>query len=274
MDRVYAKQINKINRKEKSFLETKEIPLVKNKISPLMEKIQDKIPEKLNATLETAFYKSFKVFFEKGNKYIEKTYNKDNKQFEFEINDYAIDKKFNNMSIKRLDKPSLYSNALNTSFSILEGGVLGVLGIGLPDIPIFISLIIKTINEVALSYGFDYNTVEEKAYILLLICTAMSKQEQQKEFYQKLEKLGVDIDDKMASEIDLEELIKTTAGILSESLLVAKFIQGIPLVGAVGGFVNYNIIRKISKFAGVKYKKRYYLNKQKRVLPSSGTLNN
>lgn len=261
MDRVYAKQINKINRKEKSFLETKEIPLVKNKISPLMEKLQDKIPEKLSTTLETAFYKSFKVFFEKGNKYIEKTYNKDNKQFEFEINDYAIDKKLNNMSIKRLDKPSLYSNALNTSFSILEGGVLGALGIGLPDIPIFISLILKTINEVALSYGFDYNTVEEKAYILLLIQGALTKEDRQWEVNQELDALSDRVDHLRCSDIDLEEHIKTTSKVLSDTLLTAKFIQGIPLIGAVGGAVNFNVLQKIGRFSKLKYKKRYLLKK-------------
>lgn len=261
MDRVYAKQMNKINRKEKSFLKTKEIPLVKNKISPLMEKLQDIIPEKLSTTLETAFYKGFKLAFEKGNKYIEKTYNKDNKKFEFEINDYAIEKKFNNMSIKRLDKPSLYSNALNTSFSILEGGVLGVLGIGLPDIPIFISLILKTINEVALSYGFDYNTAEEKAYILLLIQGALTKEDRQWEVNQELDALSDRIDHLRGSDLDLEEYIKASSKVLSDTLLTAKFIQGIPLVGAVGGAVNFNVLQKIGRFSKLKYKKRYLLKK-------------
>ncbi len=261
MDQVLIKQLKKINRKEKTILNTKENSFLKNKILPLVDKIQERVPEKLNSTLETAFYKSFRLFFEKGNKYIEKTYNKDDKQFEFEINDYAIDRKLNNKSIRRLDKPSNYSNIINTSFSVLEGSVLGALGIGLPDIPLFISLIIKTINEVALSYGFDYNTAEEKSYILLLIRGALSKTEQQKKVNKEIDSFADKVDHQKAGTINLEEQMKLTSAVLSDSLLTAKFIQGIPIVGAVGGIVNYNITQKIGRYSKLKYKKRYLLKK-------------
>ena len=46
-----------------------------------------------------------------------------------------------------------------------------------------------------------------------------------------------------------------TAHILSEAMLTAKFIQGIPFIGVIGGVVNFNIIDKIGKFAAIKYKK-------------------
>ncbi len=262
MRRQIDQQVKQIKKEENKLLNKKENPLLKASIEPVADKIQSYIPGKLKTALETAFYKGFRLVFEKGYIYIEKTYDKDKIQLEYDLNNYAIDKVTKRKYLKRLDRHSKQSQMFNSSISVLEGGVLGVFGIGLPDIPLFLSLVMKSVYEIALSYGFHYETEDEKAYILLLICTAMAKHEQQKEFYQKLEKLGGDIDDKM--------IIKTTAGILSESLLVAKFIQGIPLVGAVGGFVNYNIIRKISKFAGVKYKKRYYMNKQKRVLPTSG----
>ena len=141
---------------------------------------------------------------------------------------------------------------------MIEGGVLGVLGIGLPDIPLFISVIIKSIYEVALSYGYHYETVEEKIYILLLICGAMTKGDEQKEFNEKIDQLGKH---NVVSELDLEEQIKVTASILSEALLMTKFIQGIPIVGVVGGVVNYKIIKKIGSYAGLKYKKKYLISK-------------
>ncbi len=261
MDRVFIKQMKKINKMEDDILNPKEYSLLKNNISPIVDKIQEKIPEKLSSTLETAFYKSFRLFFEKGNKYIEKTYDKENKQFEFEVNDYAIDKKFNGKSIRRLDKPANYSNIVNTSFSILEGGLLGALGIGLPDIPLFISVILKTINEVALSYGFDYDTNEEKAYILLLIRGALSKDKRQKEINKEIDAFAEKIDNRISEETDLEEHMKLTAAVLSDNLLTAKFIQGIPIVGAVGGIVNYNIIQKVGRYSKLKYKKRYLQKK-------------
>ncbi|WMJ89845.1 EcsC family protein [Anaerocolumna sp. MB42-C2] len=261
MDRMFMKQMKKLDRKEDNILNPKDNPLLKNKILPFVDKIQEKVPEKLSAALETAFYKSFKLFFEKGNEYIEKTYNKEDKQFEFEINDYAIQRKFNNKSVKRLDKPANYSNIINTSFSVLEGSVLGALGIGLPDIPILISLMIKTINEVALSYGFNYNTPAEKTYILMLIRGALTKEEQQKEANKEIDSFGYKTDHQIYTAIDLEEQMKLTSSVLSDSLLTAKFIQGIPIVGAVGGIVNYNVIQKVGRYSKLKYKKRYLLKR-------------
>ena len=56
-----------------------------------------------------------------------------------------------------------------------------------------------------------------------------------------------------------KEIIRTSK-ILSDSMLTSKFVQGIPIVGAVGSIVNYRIINKISKYASIKYKKRYLNN--------------
>ena len=47
--------------------------------------------------------------------------------------------------------------------------------------------------------------------------------------------------------IDLSIILKETSKILSDTLLVGKFIQGIPLVGTIGGPVNYIIIKKNRK---------------------------
>lgn len=58
----------------------------------------------------------------------------------------------------------------------LRGGIgLGVLGIGLPDIPLFTGMVLKSIYETAISYGFPYDTEEEQCYILKLISTALSR---------------------------------------------------------------------------------------------------
>ncbi|MDU1402358.1 EcsC family protein [Clostridium sp.] len=42
-----------------------------------------------------------------------------------------------------------------------------------------------------------------------------------------------------------------------DSLLVSKFVQGIPFVGALGGAANYVVLTNISKMAKLKYKKRF-----------------
>ncbi|MDZ7542990.1 EcsC family protein, partial [Clostridium perfringens] len=55
--------------------------------------------------------------------------------------------------------------------------------------------------------------------------------------------------------------IKNASEVLSETLLMAKFIQGLPIVGIVGSVTNYQIINKISKYTRIKYKKRYLSKK-------------
>jgi hypothetical protein len=258
---VLSKQLKYIEKQEQKLLNKKENAFMKSKITPVIDKIQDKIPDKLKTILDTAFYKGFQLVFEKGNAYIERTYSKDKIQLEYDLNNYAVDKKMSNKYIKKLDRQSNHSKTLNSSIAILEGGVLGLLGIGLPDIPLFIAVTIKTINEISLSYGYQYDTDEEKSYILYLICGAMTKGEKQKEFDEMIDRFGQKLNSNFVMETNLKADIKVTANILSEALLAAKFIQGIPFVGVIGGVVNLAIINKIGKYAGLKYKKRYLLSK-------------
>lgn len=261
MDRELYKQFKRIDKKEKRILNKKESKLVESKITLIKHQIQGKIPKKLKSTLESAFAKGFQLVFEKGDAYIEKTYKKDRIQLEHELNNYAIDKELSRRYIKRLDKQAKYSKITNTSLTVIEGGILGFLGIGLPDIPLFIAVILRSIYEVALGYGFDYKSDREKAYILLIICGAMSQGEIQKSYNDQLDMLGSQIDKGIETHINLKARMNEASKVLSEALLVSKFVQGIPVVGAVGGVVNYTIINKISRYSSLKYKKRYLLKK-------------
>ncbi len=60
---------------------------------------------------------------------------------------------------------------------------------------------------------------------------------------------------------DLQEEIALTSNALANAMLIEKFVQGIPIVGAAGGFSNNIIYNKVLKFAKLKYKQRY-LKKQ------------
>ncbi len=48
------------------------------------------------------------------------------------------------------------------------------MGIGLPDIPVFVGVLLKSVYEVALNFGYSYDTPEEKYFILKMIETALS----------------------------------------------------------------------------------------------------
>ena len=55
------------------------------------EKITRYVPQKLEATLHTAFYKAFELIFDKGTPVIEKTCQKEKKEQNYKINAYAAE---------------------------------------------------------------------------------------------------------------------------------------------------------------------------------------
>lgn len=260
-DLILSKQLALLEKQEQKFLNQTESEFMKSNFTPMVNKIQAKIPDKLQSTLDAAFYVGFHLVFEKGNSLIEKTYNKEKIDVSYDLNNYAIEKYMTKKHLKTLDKSSKHSKTINESIAAIEGGVLGLLGIGLPDIPLFLGVIVKTINEIALSYGFQYVSDEDKAYMLYLICTAMSKEDQRQAYDLKTERLGQDIDAHTPTDIDLDAVMNETSDLLSNTLLTAKFIQGLPLVGVIGGVINPVMINKIGRYARIKYKKRYLLSK-------------
>ena len=139
------------------------------KIKELTGKIEEKIPEKLSATLDVAFYKAFLMIFEKGTGVIEKTFKGDELQLEFQVNDFRVDKKPTKRSLRKLEAVGKKSKLLNSAVTTVEGIGLGVLGVGIPDIPVFLSMLLKGMYETAASYGYDYNKKEEQILILRII---------------------------------------------------------------------------------------------------------
>ncbi|EKY22763.1 EcsC family protein [Clostridium celatum] len=259
---LIQKQLMDIYKKEAKLLEEKPPSYIKNKLSPIKETLEDKIPDKLQSTLELAFEKGFKVVFDKGVGLIEKTYNRDNINMEFDINTYAIEKYPTKRNFKKIDKSANRKTMLNKSISAVEGTALGLLGIGLPDIPIYIGVILKSIYEISLSYGFNYNSQNEKAYILTIICAAVTSTTEKKYYFDKLDKMANEIDANKNPNYQLDELLKETSNKISTYMLTSKFIQGLPLIGVVGGVTNFKTLQDISTIAKLKYKKRYLNNLQ------------
>lgn len=120
-------------------------------------------------------------------------------------------------------------------------------------------MIIKTVFEIALSYGFDYDKEEERIYILTLISVALSNESDAGKLNRKLDALAKRIDLKEEIHTNMDSTIRETSNVLSDSLLVSKFIQGLPIVGVLGGLTNYKVINNVSNLALIKYKKRYLI---------------
>lgn len=259
LKKIIAKQLNKLDKKEKKILNKKGNKIYEEKVSPVVEKLESKIPDRLKLTLDGAFYQGFNLVLSKGTKYIEKLYDKDKLQLEYDIKNYAVKRDTSRKNIRNLDSRSKKSNLINKGISTIEGGGLGLLGVGLPDIPLFITMILKTIYEIALSYGFDYENQEEVVYVLNLICGSLSTGEEQVKYNERLDRLAEKIQLQLPVEYDLDEEIRGASRVLSQAMLTSKFVQGLPIVGVVGSVTNYLTINKISKYSSLKYKKRYLM---------------
>ena len=65
------------------------------------------------------------------------------------------------------------------------------------------------------------------------------------------------------SKEELKEQIEQTANAFATDMLVTKFIQGLPVVGIIGGATNPVYYNKVMSYVELKYRKRYLLGKQK-----------
>lgn len=231
------------------------------KVPAWQEKISRFVPEKLDGTLKTAFFKAFELIFEKGTGIIEKTYNKEKKQQDYKIREFAAETRNNCRSVREFGRQAAVSKGVNMAISTVEGVGMGVLGMGLPDIPLFIGVLLKSIYEIALTYGFSYDSEEERIFILKMIETALSHEEELIKRNMELNSLLETGLHEENLDVTLEEQIRRTSDVLAEEMLYLKFIQGAPVVGVVGGISDLVYQKKILDFVGVKYKKRF-LEKQ------------
>ena len=254
---LIQKQLKIITKKEEKLLKEPNDNYIKNKISPIKDKIEGMVPDKLQSTLELAFQKGFKVVFDKGTAVIEKTYNKENINMEYDINTYAVNKYPTRKNLRKIDKSTNKKTIFNKSLTIVEGSALGLLGIGLPDIPIYIGVILKSIYEISLSYGFDYSTESEKAFILNIICATVTSGKERSHYFDKIDLISDEIDNNKNPTYNIEYMLIETSNKISVYMLTSKFIQGLPIVGVVGGVTNFLTLQDITTIAKLKYKKRY-----------------
>ena len=210
--------------------------------------------------MNTAFIKAFDLVFEKGTGLIEKTYNKDQQKTDYQVREYAAGLKESRKTVKAFGRQSQGTRMKNLMISGVEGVGLGLLGIGLPDIPLFTAVIFKSVYEIALSYGFEYESEKEQWFILKMIETALKKGE---ELERNNSLLNAWIDQNGIGETvkGRKEQSKETAAALAEALLYMKFLQGIPVVGVAGGAADTVYLKKITDYAELKYKRRFLRKK-------------
>lgn len=224
--------------------------------------LEEKIPEKVYVGLEKAFCTGFSLVFRHGRKLIELTYKKENLQQEHILRDQAVQLEASRRDFKQMQKNVRKAGAKNMAATTAEGMALGVLGVGMPDVVLFLATLLKGIYETALHYGFEYETPGEQYLILKMMSAALKtgrawiREDARVDELLREEALAVD------PEV-LKEQIQKTASVFAMDMLVLKFIQGMPVIGFLGGAANPVYYRKVMEYVQRKYRKRYLLKQLK-----------
>lgn len=252
---IWEKEWNRLLSQEQKFIYDRQ----KRKSLGLNDKIEKVMPANMQETLDKAFIKGFKLIFEKGTGVVEKTFNKKKIENEYKINQYAMKLEESPESVRKFRRQAAKSKNFNMAVSAVEGGAFGIFGVGVPDIPVFTGVMLKSVYEIALHYGFEYTSEEEQVFILKLIETSLS-------FGTDLRKKDILLNRWIAGEKEFTETkevqMVSTADRLSEELLYMKFLQTLPIVGIVGGAVDVWCLEQITSYAQLKYQRRFLQNKK------------
>lgn len=251
------KEWERVIRQEERFCKKWE----KRKDSFLNRQLKEKVPEKLQDTLTTAFSKAFGLVFDKGTAVIERTYDRNRREQDFQINQYAAQVRADRKSLRTFGKQADRAGARNVAVSAVSGTGLGILGIGIPDIPLFIGMVFKALYECALSFGYPYDAEEERYFLLLMIQGGVACGEEQREADRRAEAYLTER--RLPEGYDRKGEVDRTAALLSRELLYLKFLQGIPIVGAAGGICDAVYLRRILEYANLKYRKRFLMDQRK-----------
>ena len=228
----------------------------------LNKALKDKIPQKLQSTLTEAFIKAFSLIFKKGTVAIELTCKKENAEKEFKLREAAYEINGNRKSIKAFAKNAKAQDNFHTLISGISGISMGLLGIGIPDIPIFTAVMLRDIYKTAAGFGYKYDTREERFFILKCIEASLSRGDNLSFIDAEINSF---IEKGFISESYTEEKqIEKTAEALSSALLYMKFLQGIPIAGAAGGIYDAVYMKETASYSTLKYRRRFLTQKLKK----------
>lgn len=247
----YHRILMKLEGREKRWLARKQVSLP-------ISLLEEKIPPAVREGLEKAFLKAFRVMLgEGGTRVVELTCRKEKLAEQAALWDLPLSPQEARQELKRLENRGRTEGLLNGAASGTEGALLGALGIGLPDIPIVLAQLLRSLYRSAGRYGFSWDTPEERQYLLLVLRTAVAGGEERRELSRRADAFGRALDHGWPVEVDDEGETVRAARSLSLRLLTVKFIQGFPLVGAVGGLSNWSISGSVARWGEMKYRKRF-----------------
>lgn len=222
------------------------------------QECESRIPEKVSQGLQSAFCRSFALIFDQGRGIIEKSYSREDLQADHAIRDFAVQRKGGRKELKQMQWSARKTGLVNLATTTAEGIALGALGVGMPDIVLFLGNLLKSIYETALHYGFDYESRQEQLLILKMMQTALSSGENWARGNTEVEEMLIWETVGITDEV-FRQQVNDTASAFAMDMLLLKFIQGLPVLGILGGAANPIYFSKVMHYVHLKYRKRYLM---------------
>lgn len=166
-------------------------------------------------------------------------------------------KKISPTSFEETEKHVLQRIKFYSSSSAAEGAITGFGGFisGLADFPLWLSIKMKLLFEIAQAYSVDINDYQERVYMLYIFQLTFSSQESRKSIFlamdqweQHKEQLPSDLNEFDWRKFQLE---------YRDHIDIAKLIQLIPGIGAIAGaYVNHRYTKRLGHNAMQAYRVR------------------
>jgi uncharacterized protein (DUF697 family) len=161
------------------------------------------------------------------------------------------------LSLEQVESKVLQRIKIYRSSAAVEGGVTGAGGffLGLADFPLWLSLKIKMLHEIAALYGIDIKDYKERIFILHIFQLTFSSQHHRNQVYQMMENWDYQ-KDQLPDDINQFDW-RTFQLEYRDYIDLAKLFQLIPVIGAaVGAYVNHRLTDKLGKYAMNAYRMR------------------
>lgn len=238
------------------------------------KKLASVVPEGLASRLEEAFIKAFGAVLSGGTGLIERTYSRERLELEYRAREYRTRLLPTKKNIRESSRQARRKAALAAAAAGVEGAGLGLLGIGLPDIPLFLAALFRSLYTICLQYGIDYERPEEKELLLEMIEVSLLDGEsfgsRDAALNRRLYRMAGETQGRKQKPSVSDEAVRRAAGALSGELLYMKFLQGVAVIGVIGGAYDSIYMRRITKYAALKMERRYllYLSEQQKTRES------
>ena len=217
--------------------------------------LEQKVPKTVLTGLEHAFSRGFSIVFDKGSGLIEKSYNAQTLKETHAIQHYATQVRGRRRELRAISRSARTAQLGELALTTVEGLGLGALGVGLPDIVLFLGMLLRGVYQTALRYGFAYDTPGEQMLILKMMEAALSKGEQRAVLSAEVDALL--LSPTVPEHAALQTQMERTGRAFAVDMLLLKFLQGFPLVGILGGAGNPIYYHKVMDYVQLKYQKRY-----------------